>query len=223
MKDTKGELKKSMNKIVCPTVTAYTMEEYNRQIHDIARYSHRVHIDLTDGKFTKEATVKPEEAWWPVGVHADFHLMYKNPQDVLDHILPHRPNMVIIHAEAEGKFKQFAVKCHSHSVAVGVALLADSEPDIIAPALDDIDHVLIFSGNLGYQGGSHADLKLLEKIYFLKSLKPSLEIGWDGGINDQNIADLAAGDVDIFNVGGYLQHAENPPGAYSHLMRLLGN
>ncbi|MGI0133798.1 MAG: hypothetical protein ACREBW_02415, partial [Candidatus Micrarchaeaceae archaeon] len=85
---------------------------------------------------------------------------------------------------------------------------------------DMIDHVLIFSGHLGHFGGS-ADTRLLAKVRELRSLKPSVEIGWDGGVNATNAAELAAGGVDVLNVGGFIQHAVNPVQAYSYLEDLV--
>jgi pentose-5-phosphate-3-epimerase len=47
-----------------------------------------------------------------------------------------------------------------------------------------------------------------------------LEIGWDGGINDRNISQLVFGGVDVLNVGGYIQNANNPERAYNSLFRI---
>lgn len=205
---------------VCPTVTAYSDDEYREQMKKIAHMGHRIQIDLTDGQFTKEKTVEAEDAWWPVGFLADFHLMYKNPMPAIRKILHHRPNLIIVHAESEGNFREVSDFCRSHSVKLGVALMPPTPPQKIFSALDDIVHVLIFSGNLGYQGGSQADLKLLDKVETLKQKNPNLEIGWDGGINDQNISELVFGGVDVLNVGGYIQKADDPAKAYSTLERI---
>jgi pentose-5-phosphate-3-epimerase len=128
--------------------------------------------------------------------------------------------MIIVHAEAEGNFEVFANFCHHHKVKVGVALLQETPAETILPALLHIDHVLIFSGNLGYQGGSHADMELLNKLSILKKHKQTLEIGWDGGVNDQNVSELVYGGVDVLNVGVYIQKAENPEKAYEGLQRI---
>jgi pentose-5-phosphate-3-epimerase len=205
--------------VVCPTVLADTKEEYERQMTVVANLAHRVQIDLTDRQFTSQTTIKPEDAWWPVGVKADFHLMYKNPEPAFREVLKHRPNLVIIHAEADGDFETFTTVCKSYGAKVGVALLQQTPVDTILPALNLLDHVLIFSGDLGHFGGT-ADTAFLGKVAELKNAKPELEIGWDGGINDQNIAELSMGGVDVLNVGGYIQNAENPHHAYAILERI---
>jgi ribulose-phosphate 3-epimerase len=205
---------------ICPAILAGNEEEYRQQIEKIAHFAQRIQIDLTDGQFAASHTVKPEQAWWPVGFRADFHLMYRHPMPAVQTIIEHRPNLIIVHAEAEGNFEDVASFCHSHEVKVGVALLQQTSTEAILPALSNIDHVLIFSGNLGYQGGGHANLKLLSKLSILKQHKPSLEVGWDGGINDQNVAELVSGGVDVLNVGGYIQKAEDPARAFAALQRI---
>ena len=205
--------------VICPAILASTDEEYSQQIERVAKFAHRLQIDLTDGDFAPTQTVNPSQAWWPAGVKADIHLMYKNPLTAAQAILKHQPNMIIIHAEAEGNFEIFASGCRNHKVKVGIALLPQTSPQSILPALKLIDHVLIFSGDLGKFGG-HANTGLLSKIHFLRSHKPELEIGWDGGVNSQNISVLASAGVDVFNVGGFIQNSQDPEKAYQTLQRI---
>lgn len=206
--------------VICPTVTAYSVDEYKAQMDRIMHLSHRIQIDITDGEFTKEKTISPENAWWPVGIQTDFHLMYLHPLPAVHEILKHKPHMIIVHAECEGSFDEFVHICKTAGVKVGAALLQDTSAEKIFPALDQLDHVLIFSGNLGYQGGSHADFGLLAKVNDLKTQKPSLEIGWDGGVTDQNIAGLISGGIDVLNVGGYIHSAPEPTKAFNFLQRI---
>lgn len=206
--------------IICPTITAYSKDEYKKQMDKIVHFCHRVQIDLTDGKFTPEKTVVAAEAWWPAGFKADLHLMYKEPLAAVMELVGHKPNLIIVHAEAKASFDEAAKICRHHKVDFGVALLPQTEADSIKKYLHDVAHVLIFSGNLGHQGGSSADLSLLEKSEELRKLKPELEIGWDGGVNDQNIAELVYGGIDVINVGGYIQSAEDPAKAFEALQRI---
>lgn len=187
---------------------------------NIAQFAERIHIDLTDGVFAPSKLVEPDDAWWPVGMAADFHLMYKDPMPAAEIIMQHKPNLIIVHAEAEGDFNRFADFCRGHGVRVGVALLPQTPAETLLPALENIDHILLFSGNLGYQGGSHADLGLLHKLETLRRKKPALEAGWDGGVNMQNVSELAAGGIDVVNVGGFIQKAVNPAQAFTALQRI---
>ncbi|MBX4197036.1 hypothetical protein KW801_00585 [Candidatus Saccharibacteria bacterium] len=205
--------------VVCPAILAADTKAYHQQMAKVADFAERIQIDLTDGQFASRLTLKPQDAWWPVGVMADFHLMYKNPTRAIETILEHQPHMIIVHSEADGHFESVASLCHHRGVKVGVAVLQQTPIATIMPALHHIDHVLVFSGSLGSFGG-HANLDMLKKVEVLRHQRPDIEIGWDGGVNDQNIARLASGGVDVFNVGGYLQSAPDAEQAYKRLQRI---
>ncbi|HSX06886.1 MAG TPA: hypothetical protein VLG92_04140 [Candidatus Saccharimonadia bacterium] len=205
-----------MTATICPTITTDDPNVYKQQIEQTLSYAHRIHIDLADGMFTRNRLTEIEDVWWPGGVRADLHVMYERPFEHMEALLALRPQLIIVHAESEGDFMEFATAAHQYGIEVGVALLSETPVDAIQPALEVIDHVLIFSGNLGHFGG-HADMSLLGKVQQLKDLKPRLEIGWDGGVNDKNAKLLAMGGVDVLNAGGYLHGAMAPGTAYATL------
>lgn len=209
-----------MSATITPTVLAGGANDYGKQMERISRFATRVHIDLADGLFAPTKTIDVSDVWWPGGVRADLHVMYQRPFEHLQLFLELAPQMVIVHAEADGDFVTFAELMHRHGIEVGVALKAETSPELIRPALDMIDHVLVFSGNLGHFGGQ-ADLRLIDKVKMLRRLKPALEIGWDGGINAQNVQGLAMHGVDVLNVGGFIQHAHDSAMAYRSLQRLV--
>lgn len=202
---------------VCPTVTARSVDEYRQQMERLAPFVKRVHVDVADGVFTHVKLAPLKQVWWPHGVRADLHVMFQKPFEHSKTYLELAPKLVVVHAEAEGNFMQFAETMHANGIEVGVALKPHTQVEVIRPALDVIDHVLIFSGNLGHFGGQ-ADTHLLTKSLLLRQLKPTLEIGWDGGINNKNANVLAAGGVNVLNVGGFIQHANNPQAAYQELV-----
>jgi ribulose-phosphate 3-epimerase len=203
--------------IICPTITANEPHEYRVQMERIAHFAERVHIDLADGVFTPNKLIDLKHVWWPAGLMADIHLMYQAPKPFLQQLIKLEPHMVIVQAEAVGNFYDISRPLKEAGIKVGIALLAETPVSKIADALGDIDHVLIFSGNLGYQGGSHADTSLLSKVHELTKLHKHLEIGWDGGVNEQNVARLAKGGIDVINVGGGIHHTENPAQAFRTL------
>lgn len=208
--------------VICPTVTAYNEHTYRLQIERIAGFVHRVHLDFMDDVFTPKASPNISKAWWPVGVRADLHVMYKNPGKYIKEIVGLSPNLVIIHAEADGDFHSFHDELKQADIKVGLALLKDTPVSRIEPVLDLLDHVLIFSGELGSFGG-RADFSLLDKVKELKDKSPGIEIGWDGGVNQHNVKQLAEGRVDVLNVGGFIQRSQRPDDAYATLEALVGS
>jgi len=206
--------------IICPTVLASTEHSFKEQMERVASFAHRVQIDLMDGEFAPHKSVGLDQVWWPAGVKADIHLMYAEPLAVIEDITNLKPHLLITHAEASGNFFELAQVLKNHDIKVGLAILKQTSVADIRPVIDELDHVLIFSGDLGSFGG-HADMELLSKVQDLKNLKPELEVGWDGGINEHNITGLAQAGVDVLNVGGAIQRADNPAEAYARLEAMV--
>ncbi len=206
-----------MKPTICPAVLAASPRDFREQMQHIAGFATRVHIDISDGIFAQNKTIPIDQIWWPGGMRADLHVMHKRPFDHLRSLLALHPQMIIVHAEADGDFEWFARRAHHQGVETGVALLPQTSPELLRQAIKDIDYVLIFSGNLGHYGGT-ADLSLLEKVKVLKHMKPQLEIGWDGGINVENARALVNGGVEVLNTGGFIQHADDPRAAYEQLV-----
>ena len=105
----------------------------------------------------------------------------------------------------------------SKGIRTGVALLPSTYPGSVSQYIEAADHVLIFAGQLGVQGGA-ADLLQTEKIPLIRNMKPELEIGWDGGANMSNIRALAHDDLDVINVGSAISRAENPAEVYEQMV-----
>lgn len=211
--------------IICPTITAENEHQYREQMERLSGFVETVHIDFMDGVFAPTKSPAVEKAWWPDNVIAHFHLMYKMPYEHLEAILKLKPELVIVHAEADNDEVLSMVNGLSNlrQTRVGVALLPDTDPmdENIVELLELADHVLIFSGSLGHHGGI-ADLALLEKIDKIKKIAPAAEIGWDGGVNAENISILADRGVDVINVGSAIHHVKLPKRAYQKLQQRLG-
>ena len=205
---------------ICPTITAYDIAEYNRQMRQITPFTKRVHIDLMDGQFAPTKSPDLGDIWWPHELKADIHLMYQEPMDYMAQLIKLRPRMVVIHNEAHVHHMHFAAELHKADIKVGLAILHDTPIEDAFQIMHSFDHVLIFSGNLGYHGGE-ADLGCLDKVYKVHQYHPEAEIGWDGGINDQNAKQLVDGGVDVLNVGGFIQKADHPADAYAKLKAVI--
>jgi ribulose-phosphate 3-epimerase len=112
----------------------------------------------------------------------------------------------------------FAARLHVEGIRAGLAILPGTSVESVEQIINSFDHLLIFSGDLGHFGGK-ADLSLLAKAQEAKEHHPDLEIGWDGGVNDQNAKQIADGGIDVLNVGGFIQNATNSEEAYGKLLR----
>jgi ribulose-phosphate 3-epimerase len=208
--------------IICPTVTAFDLTQYSEQLQRVTPFAERVHIDLMDGEFAPTVSPSLDDILLPHDVVVDVHLMYQEPMAVLAKLIHMKPHMVVIHNEAHVHHMHFTAELHKHDIEVGLAILQDTPVEYAYQIMHSFDHVLVFSGNLGYHGGT-ADLNLLDKVKKIREHHPDAEIGWDGGINDMNIAQLIDAGVDVLNVGGYIQKASDPQAAYATLVDITNN
>lgn len=206
--------------IICPTITAFNMHEYATQLKQASRLSHRVHIDLMDGSFAPSKSPSLSEIYLPHHAKADIHLMYERPMAVIDELIKLNPRMVIIHSEAEVRHMHFVAMLHRHGIKAGIAILQESSIEDAHRIMHSFDHVLIFSGNLGYHGGK-ADLSLVDRVKQISDHHPDAEIGWDGGIKAGNAKELLEAGVDVLNVGGFIQKSDKPNDAYATLLEVV--
>lgn len=207
--------------IVCPTVTCQSedLHEYRRQMERV-EFAARLQVDLMDGDFAPTKSPDIAKIWFPEDRAIDLHLMYRNPADVLNEVIELRPRSLIVHAEANVHIPTLKNALDAVGILLGIALLQQTTVDSLLDDLEYADHVLVFSGDLGRFGGQ-ADLALLRKVEQIRRFRPEIEIGWDGGINADNIRQLAGGGVDILNVGGFIQNADDPKKAFDTLVNLL--
>lgn len=205
--------------IICPTVTATNPHEYREQMARIEPFAPRVHIDFGDGEFATQM-VSIAQAYWPEHMTADFHVMYKHPYAYMETIVSLKPNMVIVHAEAEDDILAMVLELQAAGIKAGVALLKDTKPEDHADVISHADHVLLFGGDLGHQGGV-ADMGVLQKAADVRAVNPTVELGWDGGITAENAPLLVEGGVEVLNVGGFIQHADDPKVAYESIQATL--
>lgn len=209
--------------VICPSVTPSSPDPhvYREQLERVV-FAGRIQIDLMDGEFAPNKNLNPIQVWWPDGVVADIHLMYKRPSEHLETLISLKPHLIILHIESDGNIEEYIRHIKKFGIKAGVALLADTSIAEAHGCIEIADHVMLFAGKLGSFGGV-ADLDVLKKIPEIRAIRPDAEIGWDGGISDANIASLVQAGVQVCNVGGFIQRSDNPERAYSKLAALLGS
>ena len=202
---------------IVPAVLTNNRADYRAQLERINQYTRRIQVDITDGVFAKNQTLDIANVWWPKGWTVDLHLMVAQPSLYLDAAIKLQPSLCMLHAEAKENLLQLFDELKKHGIRTGVALLPSTYPGNVMEYIKTVDHVLIFAGKLGEQGGA-ADMMQTEKIPLIRNAKSELEIGWDGGANLSNIRALAHADLDVINVGSALSQAENPTSVYEKLV-----
>lgn len=206
---------------IVPTVLASNPDEFKAMVERAQSLSNRVHVDITDGDFTDGQTINLSQVYVKEGVSLDLHLMVVNIEDHLQTALSLKPRLIIIHAESKGNLPAVISEIKSMGVDAGVAILPDTKVETARELIGTCDHVLIFTGKLGYNGGKFQDDQL-SKVSEVRAINPYVEISVDGGVNIENAKQIKDAGIDILYAGGSIQKAENPEKAFEQLNNEIG-
>lgn len=207
--------------VVVPTVLATSPDEYAAMLARAESLNKRVHIDICDGQFAPNKTISLAQVQVSDGTEVDLHLMIKDVGTDLETALSLHPRLIIFHAESEGDVMEMAGHARSLGVKAGLAVLPQTTIVSVRALVEKVDHVLIFTGTLGQNGGEFQADQLV-KVGEARHINPGLEISVDGGVSDANAALLAIQGVDVLYAGGFLQHAADPQAAYDSIMKQAG-
>ncbi|HRV75833.1 MAG: hypothetical protein H6799_02745 [Candidatus Nomurabacteria bacterium] len=211
-------------RIVVPTITALGVHDFTTQTDLISSISDYAHLDLASSDFSGSTNLVDFRNTYldPVLTYS-VHVMYQKPLDVIKFLLnlTHPPKLIILQVESDDSNLIESIKLiKDSSCSLGIALLKKSDPKDFSQLILLADQALIFSGNLGEYGGT-ADLNLISKIKEIKNIKSNIEIAWDGGINKDNIEDLAKAGIDVFYVGGSIHKSSDPYQELQNLQNLV--
>lgn len=203
--------------VIAPAILSDSPDDYKMQVERIHTFTERVHIDIADGEFAPTFTVGAAQVWWPQEWTVDIHAMVARPSEHLETLVSLKPNMIIFHAEVSEDIIPVLQHVKKFGIKAGLALLRPTVPSVVAGAIQEADHVMIFSGDLGKYGGT-ASLMQLEKVRLIKLIKPDVEIGWDGGVTIENAYSISQGGVDVLNVGKTIARSDDPQSVYATLV-----
>ena len=202
---------------LAPCITVQTAEDYALSIQRLEPFATRVHIDISDDQFAPNPLMAPDSMTWPDSWTVDIHAMVSHPSQYIETLVTLKPNLVIFHAEAEEDLTPSIQSLKQMGIKAGIALLRTTVPKNAKNYIEIVDHVLIFSGDLGKYGGT-ANMMQLEKVGLIRAIKPNVEIGWDGGASLDNVFSLAQGGINVINSGGAINEAANPGDMYNRMV-----
>lgn len=198
---------------IVPTITTADKAVFDKNLQEFVQFSKRIQIDTSDGTFAATKMVALDDMTFSDGAQIDLHLMTAKPSQYLDRVIGLRPSLCIVHIEVDDDLMHIAQSLHGAGIKFGLALLKGTFPRRAQQLISEADHMMIFSGSLGEQGGQ-ADLLQYEKVPIIRDLKQDIEIGWDGGANLSNVRAIAHAGVDVINVGSAITNAPDHAAMY---------
>jgi ribulose-phosphate 3-epimerase len=166
-----------------------------------------LHLDVMDGHFVPNMTFGPVvvQALKPkTSLLLDCHLMVKEPERFVPWFAQAGAGSITVHAEATPHLDGLLRTIKSLGCLAGVSLNPGTPVEILAPALELCDLVLLMSVNPGF-GGQKFIPYSLDKARTLRAMATSrglnLNIQMDGGIGLKNLSEVMESGVNVFVVG----------------------
>lgn len=226
-----------MNIEIIPSILVNSFEEFDEKVRAVEPYVKWVQLDVADGDFAPNKTWGDPVALhdYDAGVLIEAHLMVQEPEKVIDDWITGRSEerdsgiaRIYFHYEATSAHKDIIKKIKDSGKEAGIALLSETPLEVIMPFQNQLDAVLIFSGNLGFYGGSanwkSNEEKILTKISTMREYNPDVIIEVDGGMNLENARKVVEAGANVIISGSYIwQHKKGVEEAISELNKSVGN
>ena len=182
-----------------------------------------LHVDVMDGRFVPNITVGlpvVKAISRATQLPIDAHLMIVEPGRYAEQFVKAGAQMVSIHIEADPHAHRTLSAIRDAGAQAGVAINPASPLSALDEALKFADYVLLMSVNPGFGGQAFIPESLdkvrrLRKMIDERGLKARIEI--DGGIDAENIAEVASAGAEIIVSGSAIFGAPDPAVALRRL------
>lgn len=210
-----------MKKII-PVIITNDIKDLRGKLKKLDNLTEWVQIDIMDGRFVNNTSVELKDL---SQISTDFnfeaHLMVLEPETYLQGAQESNIKRVIFHVEAVDDVGGVIEKIKTYGFETGIALNPETELEKVLPYKDMVDLILFLGVKPGF-GGQEFNTRVLNKIKILKKLYPKLKIEVDGGVNLDNIKDIAQAGADCLVVGSDLFNAPDIKKRYQQLQQQIG-
>jgi ribulose-phosphate 3-epimerase len=192
-----------------------------------------VHFDVMDNHYVPNLTIGPLvcEAIRPVtDAIIDVHLMIEPVDRIIPDFAKAGANIITFHPEASNHIDRSLSLVRDQGCKSGLVFNPATPLDYLDYVMDKVDMVLLMSVNPGF-GGQKFLPSALEKLKaarkkidaYTQETGREIWLEIDGGVNANNIADIARAGADTFVAGSAVFGAanDNDPNRYNSIIKQL--
>ena len=177
-------------------------------------------FDIMDGQFVPSTSVTCQQiAALETRLSWEVHLMVIHPEKYLEEFKKAGAQKIVFQYEATPAPESVIDRIKKLEMQVGLAVNPETPLSAIAPLVKTLDSVLFLSVNPGFYGAKFIP-GVLNKIADFRKAHPVMEVGIDGGIKENNIAEIATTGVNVIYIGSAIYLQPDPADSYRRLTRL---
>ena len=219
---------------IAPSILSANFAKLGQEIVDVIKSgTDIVHFDVMDNHYVPNLTIGPLvcEAIRPVtDAIIDVHLMVKPVDRIIPDFAKAGANIITFHPEGSEHIDRSLSLVRDSGCKSGLVFNPATPLDYLDHVMDKIDMILLMSVNPGF-GGQKFIPETLNKLkiarqkidaYYEKTGRQIwLEV--DGGVNDNNIAEIAKAGADTFVAGSAIFSAgkDTDPNRYDTVVKSL--
>jgi len=219
---------------IAPSILSANFAKLGQEVNDvISSGADIVHFDVMDNHYVPNLTIGPLvcEAIRPVtDAIIDVHLMIEPVDRIIPDFAKAGANIITFHPEASNHIDRSLSLVRDQGCKSGLVFNPATPLDYLDYVMDKVDMVLLMSVNPGFGGqkflpSALEKLKVARKKIDLYTQETGREI-WleiDGGVNVDNIAEIAKAGADTFVAGSAVFGAanDNDPHRYDSIIKKL--
>jgi len=194
---------------IAPSILSANFARLGEEVDNVlAAGADIVHFDVMDNHYVPNLTIGPMvcSALRKHGVTApiDVHLMVKPVDRMIGDFLEAGASYITFHPEASEHIDRSLQLIKDGGAKAGLVFNPATPLDVLKYVMDKIDMVLLMSVNPGF-GGQKFIPGTLDKLREARALIDAsgreIRLEIDGGVNPQNIREIAAAGADTFVAG----------------------
>ncbi|MBP8203789.1 MAG: ribulose-phosphate 3-epimerase [Pseudomonas sp.] len=167
-----------------------------------------VHFDVMDNHYVPNLTIGPMvcAALRKYGITApiDAHLMVKPVDRIIGDFIEAGASYITFHPEASEHIDRSLQLIREGGCKAGLVFNPATPLDVLKHVMDKVDMILLMSVNPGFGGQKfipHTLEKLKQARALIDASGRTIRLEIDGGVNVQNIREIAAAGADTFVAG----------------------
>jgi len=211
--------------VIAPSILSANFARLGEEVDAVIKAgADWVHFDVMDNHYVPNLTIGPMvcEALRKHGVTApiDVHLMVAPVDRIVPDFAQAGASLISFHPEASAHVHRTIQLIKSHGCQAGLVLNPATPVDVLDWVLEELDLVLLMSVNPGFggQGFIPATLEKLRRVrQRIDASGRAIRLEIDGGVNADNIGEIAAAGADTFVAGSAIFNAADYADAISRM------
>lgn len=206
---------------VVPAILTEDPKALKNMVRQAERFADYVQLDIMDGRFVPSRSITYQDLIaLSIKVSWEAHLMVEQPEDYLESLMKAGAQKVLFHYESTSSPQTVISRARELGLEIGLAVNPETDVPTILQLVNEVDSVLFLTVHPGFYGSQFIP-QVLNKVVKLRRIRPSIEIGADGGIKENNIVQVARVGVDVIYIGSAIFLQSQPAEKYRNLVALV--